>query len=331
VCDATTCKLSCTATADCAAGYYCKSGSCALLEDTLGVACADGSACKTGFCVDGVCCATAGCDAGSSCAVGDKKGRCSKLAGAACLVSDQCGSGFCVDGVCCDRACDGQCEACDTPTAKGKCQGVVGAPHGTRPKCDTGGTDPCKAMQCDGAKDPKSCVGFAAGPTEECKPASCAGGSLTAASTCDGKGACVTPTQTSCAPYACSGSACRTSCAADTDCSDGFECDSGTCIAKGARCTSDGISSTSKEGVKSDCTPYRCGTSGTCLSACATTDDCAPGKVCQTDKTCVDPTVQPVDNGGGGCALGASTSSSALALGPLGVLLAFGLARRRRR
>jgi len=303
-CGGDSCRLSCTGDSECTAGYYCKAGACVVIED-LGTACTAGTSCKTGFCVGGVCCGSASCSAGSSCATPSKKGFCKKLAGVACTLSDECGSGICVDGVCCESSCDGQCEACDVFGAKGKCTPVAGAPHGTRPACDDGGGDACKPRQCEGTKDTKSCVGFKADGKTVCAAAMCTGGDLTAPSTCDGSGTCVAPKSTSCAPYACSGDACRTSCTVDEHCSTGFECRGGACISRGNKCSDDGLESIDKDGKHTSCAPFRCGSTGECLKECATSNDCAQFTCDLPTKMCVAPATVVQSEDSGGCSYGA--------------------------
>jgi hypothetical protein len=59
-------------------------------------------------------------------------------------------------------------------------------------------------------------------------PASCdiATSMLMTPSACDGAGMCVAGAKSSCAPYACAGTACKTApCASDNDCAAGAMCD----------------------------------------------------------------------------------------------------------
>jgi len=69
-----------------------------------------------------------------------------------------------------------------------------------------------------------------------------------------------------------------------------------------------------------DCSPYACISAfGACASSCSTSDDCAPGLVCD-QRTCVAPT----QGDAGGCAYGGPSSTSfmglSLALAMLGRL-----------
>jgi hypothetical protein len=303
-CGAFACRTTCAATSDCAAGYYCKGSACAVIED-LGTVCTDGSSCKTGFCVDGVCCGSSSCDAGSSCAVTGKAGTCTKRNGASCTVAAECGSGFCVDGLCCDRACDGQCEACDVSTSKGACVAIVGEPHGPRTRCETGST-PCAAKRCDGT-DAKNCAAYAAA-TVACGAPTCSGASFTSAMHCDGKGACAAAESTSCVPFACDDLGCLSSCSTDAHCAPGFECRSTVCEAKRTRCSEDLAQSIAVDGSKTECAPYRCGSTGVCGSECATSSDCGGGNVCD-GRACVPvSSIAPEESG---CAYGGRTTTGA--------------------
>jgi hypothetical protein len=62
-----------------------------------------------------------------------------------------------------------------------------------------------------------------------CAAQSCSAGVESSARTCDGAGTCLPATTKSCAPYACSGVACATSCAKHADCPPGQYCGGGAC------------------------------------------------------------------------------------------------------
>lgn len=328
-CGATTCKSSCTAKSDCAAGHYCKDGACTVIEG-LGTTCTAASACASGFCVDGVCCEQASCGAGAACNTAGGAGVCKKLAGTACAAAGECATGVCVDGVCCDRACEGQCEACDVAGAAGKCTPVAGAPHGKRLACDDGGGDPCKARRCDGATDATRCVGHVRGAETACRAATCADASFTPASFCDGAGACKAAEPTSCVPYACSDAGCRTSCAQGDDCAGGYQCVEGRCVT-GARCVEQGAASRGVDGAVTPCAPFRCGGDGKCASACATSADCAAGHACNTATARCEPTAPAGSSeDSGGCHVGRA-SNDALAAAVLVLAASFARASRRRR
>ncbi|MBI2395769.1 MAG: hypothetical protein HYV09_39760, partial [Deltaproteobacteria bacterium] len=96
-------------------------------------------------------------------------------------------------------------------------------------------------------------------------------------------------------------------------------------------CSDDRLSSVDKAGVSSSCTPYRCGADGNCLKACATSDDCAPGTVCDaTVKACVGVAAATEDDGGG-CAIGSRSSPRSFGAALAALLLAGVLRRRSRR
>jgi hypothetical protein len=100
-----------------------------------------------------------------------------------------------------------------------------------------------------------------------------------------------------------------------------------------AYCKMHGTPCDENAGVEFDCSPYACAPAfGACLTACATTEDCANGFTCDTDaKTCV---AAPATKGGG-CSLGAprsNASSSGVGFGAaLAVIAAIGARRRRSR
>ncbi|MBL8602123.1 MAG: hypothetical protein JNK72_09370 [Myxococcales bacterium] len=156
--------------------------------------------------------------------------------GASCTTSDQCRTGFCVDGVCCGSACAGQCEVCNATGSVGTCTAVSGAPRNGRPAC-AGGESVC-AGTCDGTLRER--CGYP-GMSTACGAASCMNGSATAQAGCNGLGACIPGSVTLCAPFVCGETACRTSCASDTDCTTGNYCNAMMrCVPKlppGGACT----------------------------------------------------------------------------------------------
>jgi N-acetylneuraminic acid mutarotase len=322
-CGTTQCNATCSKNADCAAGYWCKSGSC-VARDALGVACATSDACGDGlFCTDGVCCGVPTCGPGGSCATAAKKGECRKSDGVACTAATDCGSGQCVDGVCCDAACDGQCEACDVPGKVGKCSPATGKPHGARAACADGGGDVCAAKQCDGANR-TTCAAFV-GTDVPCRAASCDAGTATAAAFCNGAGGCPAPAQSTCATYACDTTtrACKTHCTVDGDCATGHGCVNGACVRKTASCSASGESVVSADGVESSCAPFVC-RDDKCLGACETSADCAPGLLCDdATKGCKAPAAPTESNdAGGGCSAGGrGGGASWLVLALLGAAL----------
>src|SRR5262249_14507003 len=73
-CGTTTCKATCAANTDCAAGFVCKGTAC-VPAPGLGEPCGPSAPCNGGLsCTDGVCCGVAACDAGSSCGLPAHRG-----------------------------------------------------------------------------------------------------------------------------------------------------------------------------------------------------------------------------------------------------------------
>lgn len=185
--------------------------------------CASGS-CQAGLCKP--CAAQGDCEAANYCdttATPTAVCKLKEVQGVACtLGNDQCGTGFCTDGFCCDTACGGTCNRCDsanTAAADGTC---APTDSGKDPdtECNPVGGQGCRGDFCDGASacgfkaagatcgDPATCVnGTTSNPQDVC-----AGGS----DTCNGG------MNQSCLPnYACTGSACNTTCTTGTQCSTG--------------------------------------------------------------------------------------------------------------
>jgi len=260
------CPTSCTSDAQCSSNADCLGGSC-IPKKELGAICADGIECASGLCIDDVCCDSP-CDGSCDrCDVAGSRGTCSPVAegskvpacglylcngadvdcptscsdhddcdghcqagqchpkqpiGSACSYDAACESGFCADGVCCDTACDGQCARCDAPGSVGTCTATQGAPVGARPPCASDGST-CGGV-CD-AVNMESCAYSSANVT--CRKPSCEEGAFVEW-TCDGKGSCLGKAE-GCAPYACGGSGCLTSCTTSSDCSGTAVCVDGVC------------------------------------------------------------------------------------------------------
>jgi len=325
-CGPTACKSTCSSPPECVAGYYCDMTKAACVPLTgLGRKCDATTPCNSGlFCTDGVCCGKSSCGAGGSCALSGKEGTCYRMQGFSCSNALDCGSGHCVDGVCCATACDGQCEACDAKGAEGTCTPITGKPHGLRTACSTDPTSECGAAVCDGSKR-DGCAGFV-GSDVECREATCAAGVMTTRATCDGKGACPAAITTPCDGYQCDpdGLACLGSCTVDAECLDGFTCLGARCIKKTALCNSDNTAVLEVDGSRTACVSFRC-KAGTCLTECATTEDCQSGLACNPDsKKCEAPTA----GDDSGCSLGHSSRSGAPALALFAALSLLGLVRR---
>jgi len=313
-CGTTTCKASCAATPDCAAGYFCSAGACIPVLG-LGATCADSSACTAGLhCTDGVCCSVASCGAGASCSAGTTKGTCSKALGAACASGAECGSAFCVDGVCCESACNDQCAAC---SSEGKCAAVLGAPRGGRPACTTDSTNACASAVCDGA-DRTKCAGRV-GAEVVCRTQSCKDGRMTLAAACDAKGSCPATIDVPCGGFACEGDACRTTCATASDCLEGRVCVEGRCRVPTRACSTDGASTIEADGTAKSCAPFIC-RAGRCVTECAGSADCTSGNVCEPGSLQCVPVPPSADDAS--CAFGAPRHDAGIAAIVLGVLLA---------
>lgn len=271
-----------------------------------GSACTTGDDCRSGACEEGVCCAVPCAPACQTCAPGtgacvtvvraddpssctgastcDAAGACKKKNGQTCAAQGECASGICVDGTCCDRACNGQCEACNVDGQRGTCAPVAGVPRGGRPPCAAPGTT-CGGT-CNGLEG-TSCAYPSAVTT--CG-ASCSGFELTA-STCDGRGACVGDSPRGCAGnFVCAdATSCKTSCADDADCTQGYRCEGARCLPI-ALCEERFVT---KGTTKVDCYPYTCEQTGRCRDACASVADCVAPTVCSFDGRCIDPPAPP--------------------------------------
>jgi hypothetical protein len=182
--------------------------------------------------------------------------------GTTCGAAGECASFFCVDGVCCDKACNGQCEACDG-AVKGTCAPVTGAPHGSRTACSGTGVGTTCGIECNGSDATKCNYPTS---TTSCGSASCSGTTELHPGHCDGAGACA-DTPSSCSPYVCGATSCKTTCATKADCDTGFYCNAGACVpglAAGAACTS----------------ADSCGTAGCVDGVCCNATSCPTGSAC---------------------------------------------------
>ena len=139
-----------------------------------------------------------------------------KALGNTCSGADQCNGGHCVDGVCCASACDGQCEACDVAGSKGQCIAVNGAPRTARTSCVSDGSI-CGGM-CNGL-DHAACV--FPDKAISCRAESCTSGVASAASVCDGAGACPVAEKNSCDGFGCNANVCALTCQNDSACASG--------------------------------------------------------------------------------------------------------------
>lgn len=272
----------------------------------------------------------------------------SDASGTACFFGAECDSGYCIDSFCCDQACDGPCMACTTAKkgsgVDGVCEPVA---SGTDPKngCPAEGASTCGTTgSCDGLG---SCVLYPQGTL--CGDSSCAD-AVAQGSSCNGAGTCVQVT-TACAPFACAGAGCSTSCNSDAGCDETGWCfaelgecttdfEDGEACNRSAQCASnscvDGACSTfsacsdlhtyvQPDGTSTDCAPYACGPSG-CFEECNSLLQCASPNVCHEDGTCGVPTTAAVLDG---CSAAAGPGPTREILGWLIVAAALSLVRRR--
>ncbi len=245
--------------------------------------------------------------------------------GSACTFDADCTSAHCADGVCCDTACTGTCQACTAAKKGGGKDGACGnVAVATDPdnECAAQAQSTCGTNGfCDGKG---ACQLYAA--ATQCVAASCKDPTtVTAASLCDGNGKCVTGGSTSCGNYQCATGACKTSCAADTDCASTAYCAGAACTPKkvqGATCTaSDQCSSgscvdgfccdTACTGLCQACSAAKkgAGADGTCGNVNASTD---PDNECTAQATSTCGTNGFCD-GKGACALYAAATQCAAA------------------
>src|SRR5690606_26678929 len=100
------------------------------------------------------------------------------------------------------------------------------APRNGRAACLGEGV--CKG-QCDG-ETMDACTFPGADVT--CEEESCTAGFATSSAQCNGAGLCSRPAMVACAPYACDGNVCATSCDRAADCAKGMYCVDGVCQAE---------------------------------------------------------------------------------------------------
>lgn len=199
-----------------------------------------GCAPHTALCREYKCSGTAcltSCTQDSHCAAGyycnPLNSKCENIAGAGdpCTTQSQCPSNTtCIDGVCCNAPCSGRCMAC-TEAKTGLTDGECGA--------ITTGTDPdaeCAAQVQDTCGTTGFCEAGACqlwNSSTVCNPGSVCVGSQLTQYRCSGSGSCLGGSPQDCPNgFACSGSACRTTCAGNGDCAGAYYCDAPTCKPK---------------------------------------------------------------------------------------------------
>jgi hypothetical protein len=242
-----------------------------------------------------------------------------KMQGQACGAGDICDtSGGCRDGYCCDTACANACSACNVSGREGVCSPVAA---GAAPAHGSCGPDPASGCQRDGKCDGAgACHLYPLGTV--CLDSTCASGTFTPASTCDGNGVCKSAPSMPCDPYVCKDAkVCFDSCADSTACKAPNTCDAmnscgtkpngGSCSV-GTQCTStfcvDGVccenACTGKCKTCSLVTPGTCSNvpdgqdpDGDCPAGAGSNAVCSPG-MCNGSGSC------RVANAGTPCAAG---------------------------
>lgn len=163
-------------------------GNCAepVPVDCAPYLCIEVSGACASHCTDDADCTDSFCNANGRCAGSDHNGT-------PCGSDGRCASGYCVDGVCCESDCRDDCTSCALPGKEGICSVV---PAGAVGRC--AGEGVC-AGQCDGVS--RACTYPSS--EMECGAQSCAGGVVTAASSCDGQGECAPGKKTRCGSDEC--------------------------------------------------------------------------------------------------------------------------------
>lgn len=241
--------------------------------------CPTGLACKDGTCT-GSC--TVDADCGNSIDFYCDRDMCKQKIGKGmrCVTGNSCATGFCVDGVCCGNATCGVCQACNV-NGMGTCSAVPSGNMDPRGLCLNQG--PANACGTTGFCDGDSACAYYPSTTACGAGASCSAAMYTAASQCDGRGACVSVASVACPKgLGClSATECRGSCRADGDCvSSSMYCSAGQCVPKlgnGAICAAGGCASGNC--VNKICCSEACVDQG--AASCGQTGVCGAGGTCQ--------------------------------------------------
>jgi MYXO-CTERM domain-containing protein len=144
-----------------------------------------------------------------------------------------------------------------------------------------------------------------------CAPAACSNGEATPEARCDGDGNCPEVEPIACGAYRCGATACKSSCASDSDCAAGSACDVNDRCVSGSTCSDDGTTLIDSLGNERSCAPYRCA-SGQCGDTCESSSDCVSGFACNpSNRECEEVSKPVAEDGGCGCRVGAKSRASA--------------------
>jgi hypothetical protein len=306
----------CTVDLDCVNGH-CVGGMCcntACPVDPMST-CGNDGTCSAGTChkyTAGIVCAAASCANGTPgsqtaqktcngsgvCNVGGTVTSCGNyvcngtVCNTSCTTNAQCVTGqFCISNVCQKKPNGAGCGA-DSDCANMHCVGNICCASA----CSDQGANMCHQ---DGAclANGSGCEVYPSGTS--CGAASCSGGVLQPASTCDGVGAgmCVMPSTVMCSPYVCNlSSACYTACGtSDALCAAGFYCDgvgAGACQPKkvdGTACMGSGNQCINGNCVDGFCCESACGGACEACNLGANAGLCKPVALLGTDPGCSAP------------------------------------------
>jgi len=255
VCDSTgVCKTTCTASTDCATGYFCIGGSCT--KKAGGATCSADSDCGTGHCAQGVCCNTACTGTCMSCALTATNGTCTAIAAGADPLNQ-----------CTDVGSTNPCGTNGSCNGAGACQFYpAGTTCGAAASCT--GSTLTQGRTCDGAGTCRAAT------TVMCDPFECGTGACK--TTCSTSTDCVSPN--SCVSNSCGKLPPGAVCTAGTVCASGF-CAQGVCCnsACAGICTSCALT-----GSMGTCSPVATGQAPTPATQCTMT----AASTCGTDGTC---------------------------------------------
>jgi hypothetical protein len=210
--------------------------------------------------------------------------------GEPCQYDADCSTGFCTDGVCCEERCTAACERCDKSPNKGNCVAAdLGVPDPNQ-KCAVQDKTTCGTNGlCGGAR--AECQKW--NNQTVCQNASCSTAVLNLPHYCNGTGTCTEGGTQNCTPYACAGTACKSSCTATADCAPNYSCNVGlhVCLKNdGQQC-----------GSSSECYNNNC-CSGYCRNLTNDANNCGScGRVCQQNHAsnpCVSSVCTPSCNSG---------------------------------